>query len=123
VQALELYAPVHRFNLLIRRRKGERQVRLDWHALVKAAEPLLCEAGSGLDRVRDAAGSFRSAPALFRETCRRGPNTAMPIARPAASKTDRLRHSGASVDQARSERRFPLHGRRFAVLKLERPDV
>jgi hypothetical protein len=48
VQALELYAPVHRFNLLIRRRKGERQVRLDWHALVKAAEPLLCEAGSGL---------------------------------------------------------------------------
>ena len=52
VQALELYVPVQRFDLLIRRRKGERQVRLDWHALVKAAEPLLCEAGPGLDRVR-----------------------------------------------------------------------
>jgi hypothetical protein len=27
-------------------------VRLDWHPLVKTAEPPLCEAGLGLDRVR-----------------------------------------------------------------------
>jgi hypothetical protein len=52
VQALELYVPVQRFDVLIRRRKGERVVRLDWHPLVKATEPPLCEAGIGLDRVR-----------------------------------------------------------------------
>ena len=52
VQALDLYVPVQRFDVLIRRRKGERLVRLDWHSLVKTAEPPLCEAGLGLDRVR-----------------------------------------------------------------------
>ena len=52
VQALELYVPVQRFDVLIRRRKGERLIQLDWHPLVKAAEPPLCEAGLGRDRVR-----------------------------------------------------------------------
>ncbi len=52
VQALELYLPVQRFDVLIRRRKGERLIRLDWHPLVRMAEPPLCEWGSGLDRVR-----------------------------------------------------------------------
>lgn len=52
VQALDLYVPVHRFDVLIRRRKGERLIKLDWHPLVKAAEPPLCEAGLGRDRVR-----------------------------------------------------------------------
>jgi hypothetical protein len=52
VQALDLYVPVHRFDVLIRRRKGERVVQLDWHPLVKIAEPPLCEAGLGLDRTR-----------------------------------------------------------------------
>jgi hypothetical protein len=45
VQALDLYVPVQRFDVLIRRRKGERVVHLDWHPLVKAAEPPLCEEG------------------------------------------------------------------------------
>ena len=52
VQALDLYVPVQRFDVLIRRRKGERLVRLDWHSLVKMAEPPVCEAGLGRDRVR-----------------------------------------------------------------------
>jgi hypothetical protein len=52
VQALDLYVPVQRFDVLIRRRKGERLVQLDWHSLVKTAEPPLCEAGLGRDRVR-----------------------------------------------------------------------
>lgn len=52
VQALELYVPVQRLNVLIRRRKGERMIQLDWHPLVKAAESPLCEAGLGRDRVR-----------------------------------------------------------------------
>jgi hypothetical protein len=52
VQALELYVPVQRFDVLIRRRKGERVIQLDWHASIKAAEAPLCEAGLGRDRVR-----------------------------------------------------------------------
>jgi hypothetical protein len=51
-QALELYVPVQRFDVLIRRRKGERVIQLDWHAPIKAAEPPLCEAGLGRDRIR-----------------------------------------------------------------------
>ena len=52
VQALELYVPVQRLDVLIRRRKGERLIQLDWHPLVKAIEPPVCEAGLGRDRVR-----------------------------------------------------------------------
>jgi len=52
MQALELYVPVQRFDVLIRRRKGERLIRLDWHPLVRLIEPPPCEAGLGLDRVR-----------------------------------------------------------------------
>jgi hypothetical protein len=53
VQALDLYVPVQRFDVLVRRRKGERLIQLDWHPLVKMAEPPLCEAGLGLERVRE----------------------------------------------------------------------
>ncbi len=52
VQALEIYVPVQRFEVRIRRRKGERIIRLDWHPMVKTVERPLCEAGLGLDRVR-----------------------------------------------------------------------
>jgi hypothetical protein len=52
VQALELYVPVQRLDVLIRRRKGERLIQLDWHPLAKTAEPPLCEAGRGRDRTR-----------------------------------------------------------------------
>jgi hypothetical protein len=34
VQGLELFMPVQRYEILIRRRKRERLVRLDWHASV-----------------------------------------------------------------------------------------
>ena len=39
VQALELYVPVQRLEVQIKRRKGERLIRIDWHPLVRAAEP------------------------------------------------------------------------------------
>ena len=52
VQALELYLPVQRFEVLIRRRKAERRIRLDWHPLVRLVETPPCEAGLGLDRTR-----------------------------------------------------------------------
>jgi hypothetical protein len=52
VQALALYVPVQRFGVLIKRRKGERLIGIDWHPLVRAIEPPLCEAGLGLGRTR-----------------------------------------------------------------------
>ena len=52
MQALDLYLPVQRLDVLIRRRKGERMIHLDWHPWLKAVEAPLCEAGPGLDRTR-----------------------------------------------------------------------
>ena len=49
VQALELYVPVQRFDVLIKRRKGERLIQMDWHPLVRTLEPPLCEAGASLE--------------------------------------------------------------------------
>jgi hypothetical protein len=51
-QALELYLPVQRFDVLIRRRRGERSIRLDWHPLVRTAEPAPCDWGLGMERTR-----------------------------------------------------------------------
>lgn len=52
VQGLILFAPVHRYELLIRRRKGERVISIDWHLAARTMEPPLCEWGTGLDRAR-----------------------------------------------------------------------
>jgi len=51
-QALDLYVPVQRFGVLIRRRKGERRIQLDWHPLVRLLEPPPCDWGLGLDQRR-----------------------------------------------------------------------
>ncbi len=52
IQGLVLVAPVQRFDLLIKRRKGERTVSMDWHAAVRMLETPLDEAGLGLDASR-----------------------------------------------------------------------
>lgn len=52
VQALDVYMPVQRFDVLIKRRKGERMIRIDWHPMARALEPPLCEAGLDLKRTR-----------------------------------------------------------------------
>jgi hypothetical protein len=52
VQGLVLYAPVHRYEVLIRRRKGERIVAIDWHPAARTMEPPLSEWGTGLERTR-----------------------------------------------------------------------
>lgn len=44
-QVLEIVSPVQRVNLLIKRRKGERKLALDWNPLVRKLEPLPCEWG------------------------------------------------------------------------------
>ncbi len=52
VQTLELYMPVQRLEVIIRRRKGERLIHLDWHPLLRSAEPPLCEWGTGASQTR-----------------------------------------------------------------------
>lgn len=52
IQTLELFVPVQRLEVLIRRRKGERVIQIDWHPLVRLAEPPLCEWGRGLNSTR-----------------------------------------------------------------------
>jgi len=52
VQTLDLIVPVHRLSVLIRRRKGERVVTLDWNPLLRQPDPPPVEAGAGLERVR-----------------------------------------------------------------------
>jgi hypothetical protein len=52
IQTLELFVPVQRLEVLIRRRKGERAIQIDWHPLVRLAEPPLCEWGRGLNSTR-----------------------------------------------------------------------
>jgi hypothetical protein len=42
-QTLELICPVQRLELLIKRRKGERKLTLDWNPLARMLEPLPCE--------------------------------------------------------------------------------
>lgn len=54
VQSLLLTMPVWRLHLLIRRRKGERHLVLDWNPAVRRLEALPCEAGlaTGEDATR-----------------------------------------------------------------------
>ena len=51
-QTLELICPVQRIELLIKRRKGERKITLDWNPLVRALEPLPCEWNATSDKGR-----------------------------------------------------------------------
>jgi hypothetical protein len=52
VQGLTLAAPVHRYEVLIKRRKGERIVAIDWHLAARMMEPPPCDWGLGLERAR-----------------------------------------------------------------------
>jgi hypothetical protein len=52
VQGLELFVPVQRYEVLIKRRKGERVVWLDWHALLRVAEMPMSDRGLGIERTR-----------------------------------------------------------------------
>ena len=52
VQALELFVPVQRMEVVIRRRKGERLIQFDWHPSARLAEAPPCDWGLGLGRVR-----------------------------------------------------------------------
>lgn len=51
-QGLALYCPVYRYELLVKRRKGERIVGVDWHPALRMIEPPPCDMGLGLGRTR-----------------------------------------------------------------------
>lgn len=44
-QAMEILMPVSRLRLVLKRRKKERQISLDWNSLVRRLDPLPCEWG------------------------------------------------------------------------------
>ncbi len=52
VQALVLVAPVQRHEVLIKRRKGERSIAMDWHVAARRMEPAPSDWGIGLDTER-----------------------------------------------------------------------
>jgi hypothetical protein len=52
VQGLVLLVPVERYEIMIKRRKGERIVAMDWHSGVRQMETPLDEAGLGVGHVR-----------------------------------------------------------------------
>ena len=52
VQALVLLAPVQRHDVLIKRRKSERRVALDWHVSSRQMESPSCDWGLGLTTMR-----------------------------------------------------------------------
>jgi len=52
MQGLTLFAPVHRYDVLIKRRKGERTIQIDWHPAARAVEPPRCDWGTGEGRRR-----------------------------------------------------------------------
>jgi hypothetical protein len=52
VQGLALFVPVQRFEVLVKRRKGERLMRMDWHPAVRLMEPPPSDWGLGIGRSR-----------------------------------------------------------------------
>lgn len=51
-QTLEILSPVQRLSLLIKRRKGERKLSLDWNPIARRLEPLPCEWGYTTEAAR-----------------------------------------------------------------------
>jgi len=52
MQGLTLFLPVIRYDVLIKRRKGERIILIDWHPAVRTIEPPPCDWGLGVERAR-----------------------------------------------------------------------
>jgi len=52
MQGLTLFVPVQRYEVLIKRRKGERIVHVDWHPAIRTIEPPPCDWGAAAGQVR-----------------------------------------------------------------------
>ena len=71
VQALVLIAPVQRYSLLIKRRKGERTIAMDWHPAARRLEPAPLDWGEDGGRVRYACDDhLHLTAAAGQENCR-----------------------------------------------------
>jgi hypothetical protein len=53
IQRAEIICPVHRVGLVIKRRKGERRLALDWNPLTRRLDPMPCEWGQAWERIRE----------------------------------------------------------------------
>lgn len=52
MQGLTLFAPVYRYDVLIKRRKRERAMSIDWHPAIRMVEPPPSDWGLGVGRAR-----------------------------------------------------------------------
>src|SRR5262245_15996667 len=52
MQGLVVFAPVHRYDVLIKRRKGERAIAMDWHPAARLMELPPCDWGAGAGHAR-----------------------------------------------------------------------
>ena len=101
VQSLAVIAPVYRHNLLIKRRKGERTLAVDWHIAARRMEPAPCDWGESDGRTRivcdeglhltpaEAQSPCQGCGRAFCRACHPGncPRCGVPVgARPAARK-------------------------------------
>ena len=68
-QGLLLFAPVQRYDIQIKRRKGERMIALDWHPSVRMMEVPLDEAGLGLDTSRQVCDEKLHVTSATGQTC------------------------------------------------------
>jgi hypothetical protein len=68
-QGLLLLAPVQRYDIQIKRRKGERMIALDWHPAVRMMEAPLDEAGLGLDTSRHVCDENLHVTSATGQTC------------------------------------------------------
>ena len=52
IQTLDLAVPVQRLQMIVKRRKGERRLALDWNPIIRQLEPLPCEWGDARQPMR-----------------------------------------------------------------------
>ena len=85
VQGLMLFAPVHRYDVLIKRRKGERTMRIDWHPAIRMIEPPPSNSGlgdrAGTPRVRRSSASHRPEWAISLSILRKSLVSRLPFGR------------------------------------------
>ena len=102
VQGLTLFAPVHRYDVLIKRRKGERTMRIDWHPAIRSTSrrPAIWGWGSG--------GHASCATIICISPTRLGKLPAHPAAKPGAvpatDQVSALRNDGFRLPVAEKDK-------------------
>ena len=132
MQGLTLFAPVHRYDVLIKRRKGERIVRIDWHPAIRMIEPPPCDWGAGnrasTSGLRRSSASHRPERAGSLLFLRQGLVPRLPFAPPAhaaGGRSDCAAMLQGEGDRAASRRsiisKVAIGCRSFSLTTLMRP--